>query len=362
VWQTSSYSRELALQDQDLLRYLGEVLPDWTETDIVSSPYSVSAYRVAEDSGGDAGLVLLRDKLHQRSMRLILDFVPNHTAVEFTWVRTNPEYYISIPAEVLPHMEPVNRAWGELAGIMEDEFWKKAIAEVKQNCPDFLFLAEVYGEREWHLQYLGFDFTYDKVLYDRMVGRDVPAIKQHLQADWDFARKLVRFTENHDWPRATKIFGLNNKASSLLALLTPGLRLVHQGQIEGRTQQLSVYLLRQPVEKEDREIASFYERLLAAVHNPAITHGDFRLLEIASDAVIGFERMYGVHDRVICVLNLTERDSESPFSTDAFASVQDYQEMHVVSTERHRSPQFDLWPGGITLRLRSHKGLLFFVN
>ena len=51
VWQTSSYSRELALQDQDLLRYLGEVLPDWTETDIVSSPYSVSAYRVAEDLG-----------------------------------------------------------------------------------------------------------------------------------------------------------------------------------------------------------------------------------------------------------------------------------------------------------------------
>ena len=93
-----------------------------------------------------------------------------------------------------------NRAWGELAGIMEDEFWKKAIAEVKQNCRDFLFLAEVYGEREWYLQCLGFDFTYDKVLYDRMVGRDVPAIKQHLQADWDFVRKLVRFTENHDWP------------------------------------------------------------------------------------------------------------------------------------------------------------------
>jgi glycosidase len=196
------------------------------------------------------------------------------------------------------------------------------------------------------------------MLYDRLVGRDIPAIKDHLRADWDFTRKLVRFTENHDWPRATQIFGLNNKASSLVTFLAPGLRLVHQGQIEGRTQQLSVYLLRQPAE-EDREIAAFYERLFAMMNSPAISRGDFSLLEIASDAVIGFERSYGVKDRLMCVVNLTERDSETPFATDAFASVRDYREVHLLSTERHRSPQFDLWPGGITLRLRAHEGLVF---
>jgi len=215
---------------------------------------------------------------------------------------------------------------------------------------------------EWHLQHLGFDFTYDKALYDRLVNRDVPAIKAHLGADWDFTRRLVRFTENHDWPRATQIFGLNNKASSLITFLAPGLRLVHQGQIEGRTRQLSVYLIRLPDEQENREIAAFYERLFAVMDYPAITQGDFRLLEIANDSVIGFERKYGVRDRLICVVNLTERDSETPFSTDAFATSQDYREMHVLSTERERSPQFDLWPGGITLRLRSHEGLLFFIS
>jgi len=52
VWQTGSYSRELALRDEELLRYLAKVLPDWTEADIISSPYSVSAYRVSEDLGG----------------------------------------------------------------------------------------------------------------------------------------------------------------------------------------------------------------------------------------------------------------------------------------------------------------------
>jgi hypothetical protein len=64
VWQTGSYSRELALPDDELLRYLAKVLPDWTEADIVSSPYLVSAYRVSEDLGDDAGLVAFRDEVH----------------------------------------------------------------------------------------------------------------------------------------------------------------------------------------------------------------------------------------------------------------------------------------------------------
>jgi glycosidase len=227
-------------------------------------------------------------------------------------MRTNPEYYISIPAEVLPHVDTAS-----------------------------------------------YFTTYDKVLYDRLVGRDIPAIKDHLRADWNFTQKLVRFTENHDWPRATQVFGLNNKVSSLVMFLTPGLRLVHQGQIEGRTQQLSVYLLRQPAEKGDREIAAFYERLFAMMNSPAISRGDFSLLEIAGDAVIGFERTYGGQNRLMCVVNLTERDNETLFATDAFASVRDYREVRLLSTERQRSPQFDLWPGGITLRLRAHEGLVF---
>jgi hypothetical protein len=78
-----------------------------------------------------------------------------------------------------------------------------------------------------------------------------------------------------------------------------------------------------------------------------------------SDAVIGLERTYGVQDRLMCVVNLSERDSATPFETDAFVYVRDYREVRLLSTETHRSPQFDLWPGGITLRLRAHEGLVF---
>ena len=58
---------------------------------------------------------------------------------------------------------------------------------MKKISQDFLFIAEVYGEFEWQLQQLGFDFAYDKVLYDRLVGCDIAAAKLHLRAEWDFA-------------------------------------------------------------------------------------------------------------------------------------------------------------------------------
>ena len=50
------------------------------------------------------------------------------------------------------------------------------------------------------------------------------------------------------------------------------------------------------------------------------------------------------------------------FSTDAFEQLKSYQGMEIISTELTRSPQFDLWPGGITLRLRPHEGLALIAR
>ncbi|MCX8092311.1 MAG: alpha-amylase family glycosyl hydrolase, partial [Verrucomicrobiae bacterium] len=52
------------------------------------------------------------------------------------------------------------------------EFWQEAIPAVRREHPDFLFLAEVYWDLEARLQELGFDFTYDKPLYDALVWRN----------------------------------------------------------------------------------------------------------------------------------------------------------------------------------------------
>ena len=258
-----------------------------------------------------------------------------------------------------------NQTWGALAGEMRAEFWDVAIAEVKKIAPEFLFMAEAYWETEWHLQQLGFDFAYDKRLYDKILGGELAGVRAHLGADWEFARKLVRFTENHDEARAANAFGANNQAASLLTLTLPGLRLIHEGQPAGLRLKQSLYLLRQPVEGSDSDVATFYERLLRAIDNPALTLGDFHLLELTgdgADAVIGFERRCGDESRIITVANLSDGGCEVSFSTDAFAQVNDYREMEIVSTELTRTPQLDLWPGGITLRLRAHEGLLMVAR
>ena len=150
-----------------------------------------------------------------------------------------------------------NRTWGSLGGEMDAEFWDVAIAEVKKVAPDFLFLAEAYWGTEWHLQRLGFDFTYDKTLYERIAQVDIAGVKAHLTAEWEFASKLARFTENHDEARAAEAFGANNKAAALLTFTLPGLRLMHEGQREGLRRRSSLFLLRRVEEQHNADVEAF---------------------------------------------------------------------------------------------------------
>ena len=106
VWQPSEYSRRLALAYPEFVASFAKALPDWGPKDIASSPYSVAAYSVADALGGDAALAEFRDKLHAHSMKLMLDFVPNHTAVEHPWVTTNPNFYIQVADRTDNSVEP----------------------------------------------------------------------------------------------------------------------------------------------------------------------------------------------------------------------------------------------------------------
>ncbi len=77
---------------------------------------------------------------------------------------------------VLP--EIFERTWG----IAASPFWPGATAAVRAKVPGFLFLAEVYWDLEWTLQQQGFDYTYDKRLYDRLVQGHARPVREHLLA------------------------------------------------------------------------------------------------------------------------------------------------------------------------------------
>jgi glycosidase len=94
VWQTGPAGRLAARAPANLESYRID-LPDLRDEDIESSPFAITAYQVHRDFGGDPALARLRARMARRGQALLLDFVPNHVALDHPWVETHPEYFIA---------------------------------------------------------------------------------------------------------------------------------------------------------------------------------------------------------------------------------------------------------------------------
>jgi hypothetical protein len=170
------------------------------------------------------------------------------------------------------------RTWGRRAPL----FWPETTRQVRERVPGFCFMAEVYWGLEWTVQQQGFDYAYDKRLYDRLRDGHAKPVREHLLAGLDYQDKLARFMENHDEPRAAATFTPEmHQAAAVVTYLSPGLRFFHQGQFEGRTKRISPHLVRGPVEATDEAAKRFYEQLLAVMRRATVRNGDWRLLECA---------------------------------------------------------------------------------
>jgi glycosidase len=348
VWERSPCAREVARSVPDLVAEYQRVLPGFAAEDVVGSPYAVHRYEVDAALGGREALMELRARLHRAGLRLVLDFVPNHLAIDHSWVHEHPGRFVqatpdrlaTAPQNYFPREIDGNRhtfahgrdpnysGWTDtvqldyrrrdtrhamtevFAGIADQcdgarcdmamlvirdvflrtwggefddpgaSFWTDAIGRVKAAHPGFLAIAEVYWDLEYHLQQLGFDYTYDKRLYDRLVNGDADSVRAHLRADLTFQRRLTRFIENHDEPRAATVFGPErSRAAAVLALTLPGMRLVHEGQIEGHRVKVPVQLGRRPGEVSDSVMEAHYQRLLRALSDPVFHEGAWHLVE-----------------------------------------------------------------------------------
>jgi hypothetical protein len=187
------------------------------------------------------------------------------------------------------------------------EFWTDARAAV----PAFTLLAEVYWDLEWRLQQLGFDFTYDKRLYDRLLYSSAGDVRGHLMAEPDYQRHLARFIENHDEPRSVAAFGDRLRAAAVAASTIPGLRFFHQGQFEGRTEHLPVQLGQWSDEPANEGVRHFYEAFLSAIDHDVFHAGEWQLLDVhpagdtSSDDLLAWQWVHEPELRVI-VINLGE--------------------------------------------------------
>lgn len=171
------------------------------------------------------------------------------------------------------------RTWGSRAGSKPAlDYWPQVIPAIKAKHPGFRFIAEAYWDLEWELQQQGFDYCYDKRLYDRLEHDPAETVRLHLCADLGYQEKLVRFIENHDEPRAASTFTPEkHRAAAVTALTLPGARLIHEGQMEGRKVRLPVFLARRPQETLDTDLAAFYGQLLEALRGGNFCQGSWSL-------------------------------------------------------------------------------------
>jgi hypothetical protein len=348
VWQTGRMGQQVSRTNPTIRQGLGDVPDDV----ICGSPFAVRGYLVRDEWGGPSALEAIRERVARAGARLMLDFVPNHVALDHPWLEEHPEYFIhgtqaDLACEprnwialtsrgapvILAHgrdpyfpgwpdtlqlnyrheglrramieqlhriaracdgvrcdmamlvqSDVFERTWGEKSRPVDGSrpatgpFWQQAIREIRGKHPGFTFMAEVYWDREWELQQEGFDFTYDKRLYDRLRSGTGRAVREHLYASPEYQDRSVRFLENHDEPRAASVWPLEvHRAAATIAFLVPGMRFIYDGQVEGRRAHPSMHVRRRCAEAPDAAVRDFYLRLLPCLKRPEVHDGAWRL-------------------------------------------------------------------------------------
>jgi len=159
------------------------------------------------------------------------------------------------------------------------EFWAAAINEIKAFNSAFIFIAETYWGLEKDMQKLGFDYTSDKVLYDRILKNGPTEVKGHLTADLKVQQKSLRYIEQVEEERAVKAFGADRSmAAAIIAATIPGLMLYNDGQWEGKKLKLAIQLGGETEEKVNKKVAGFYNTLLKITADRAFKDGDWEQL------------------------------------------------------------------------------------
>jgi glycosidase len=319
----------------------------------LGSPYSVTDYRaIHPDFGDEADFRDLVRAVHDRGMRLIIDWVPNHTAWDHVWVRRHPEWYardaggqMTVPRDERGNLtdwtDVVELDYGhpglrramiaemrywldefgidgfrvDVAGMVPDDFWRQAIPQLRA-AGAHLLLAE-WGDPRMHD--LGFDLTYPWGSYHRLkevwaggaASAFVQAELQELASLPDGAFRM-RFSTNHDetaWdaPPVTLFGGPTGARAAFVAMaLLPGPPLLYNGQEVESPQTLGLFV-RDPIEWDRPgadDARDFYRRVvrLSRGHD-ALAVG--RLEPVETDApadIIAYRR-----ENVVVLVNARDR-------------------------------------------------------
>lgn len=318
----------------------------------LGSPYAVRDYRaVSPELGTEAEFRAFVDEAHRLGLKVILDWVANHSAYDNPLTISHPEWYTRTPEGALT--SPAGTDWSDVAdfdysqpelrrymteslvhwvrefgidgyradvaGYVPTDFWETARAELDKVKPVFM-LAE-WEQRDLHA--CAFDATYGwawKEAMQRLVksGEGAGPIRGYYAGQletWPHAAMRMVYTENHDqnsWDGvAAQIYGPAYEAAIALSFVGSGLPLIYNGQEADNDRQLK-FFERDPIVWREGRHAALFARLIAlktearALHNGRFGAAMVEVPTNASADVYAFVRGEA-GERVFAVFNLSPR-------------------------------------------------------
>jgi len=259
------------------------------------------------------------------------------------------------------------RTWGRLlrgTPAPLTEFWDEATASL----PGLVWIAEVYWDMEWRMQQLGFQFTYDKRLLDRLHFVSPGEVRAHLHAEWEYQNRLVRFLENHDEARSALAIGKERlPAEATLVATLPGMRLYQHGQLDGRKIRPPVQLGAAAEEPPDADIRALYERLLRISDADVFHSGEWTLLDVlpagenSHENLIAYEWRLQSARRVVAV-NLGSVTAQGVLRLQGLDRGRTFVFRDELTEERHERDGEELERHGLFVRLEPHRAHIFAVS
>jgi len=362
------------------LQYYPTVLPSFTIQDVIGSPYAITNYTCNPQlcPNGDNDLLVFKQRVNALGLKLMLDFVPNHSAVDCTWTSTQPNYYVHAPKGTTPPFDPSSYlpsgiAYGSACGancgswpdtaqfnywnsqtraartkelltvasfsdaircdmaylLLNDlfyqnwqqqlstwgwtrpstEWWSDSITAVKTVYPNVIFLAEVYSGWEQKIQAVGFDYYYDKTLYDRLGNGNLDDIRNWISSN--SFQHAAHFISNHDEPRAAQFFGSwwRADAAALITFTLPGMRFSWMWENYGYRNKLDVHLRREQSESVVSDVELFYNKFYSITNTDIFNYGTWTYLTVngSNDSwrLIAYRWSYN-NRRLLCVINYSD--------------------------------------------------------
>lgn len=288
---------------------------------------------------------------HQEGMKVIIDWVANHTAHDNVWVGEHKDWYVldangnTVPpegtdwtdvaaldygnAEMRAAMIDAMKYWVveadidgfrcDVASMVPTDFWVAARDTLQAVKPDIFMLAEAESPE---LLEKAFDMDYAWEFLNIMNGiakgeKDLSAIDAYMaKEDTNYAPDDYRmyFTTNHDensWNGTVfERYGAEgHKAFAVLAFTIDGMPLIYSGQEAGNRRALA-FFEKDTIEWNGYPLQEFYADLMWLNRdNPALWNGiyggDFkRMTTTADDRIYAFRRTKD-ESEVITIINLS---------------------------------------------------------